>query len=349
MTALARRSAVVLFALLSLLFGGVVPAPPAQAATPFIKVQGNRLLNAANQEVILRGVNRSGSEYACIQGWGIFDGPVDNASITAMKSWKINVVRVPLNENCWLGINGVATQYGGANYRAAIKGFVSRLQAQGLYVILDLHVAAPGTTKSTEIIKMADRDHAPAFWTSVANTFKSNRGVIFDLYNEPHDISWACWKNGCMVDGYQAAGMTELLAAVRNTGASNVVLLGGLQWSLDLSGWLANRPTDPKNQLAASQHSYDFASCAGTTCRNKVRAVKAKFPVVAGEMGDSDCNHDYIDSMMAFYDSIKVSYLGWTWNAGGGWTCTGGPTLITDYNGTPTGFGIGLKNRLAAL
>ena len=58
----------------------------------------------------LRGVNRSGLEYACIQGWGFFDSPhpdtIDIAAmIAAMRSWDIDVVRVPLNEDCWLGIN----------------------------------------------------------------------------------------------------------------------------------------------------------------------------------------------------------------------------------------------------
>src|SRR2546422_3166294 len=51
----------------------------------------------------LRGVNRSGTEYACAQGWGMFDGPSDSASVQAIASWKANVVRVPLNETCWLG------------------------------------------------------------------------------------------------------------------------------------------------------------------------------------------------------------------------------------------------------
>ena len=37
--------------------------------------------------MILHGVNRSGAEYACVQGWGIFDGPVTEASILAIKSW----------------------------------------------------------------------------------------------------------------------------------------------------------------------------------------------------------------------------------------------------------------------
>ncbi len=32
---------------------------------------------------------------------------------------------------------------------------------------------------------MADEDHASAFWMSVANAFKGDLGIVFDLYNEP--------------------------------------------------------------------------------------------------------------------------------------------------------------------
>ena len=71
-----------------------------------LHVVGQQLLDGANHPVILRGVNRSGSEYACIQGWGFFDGPSDLASVQAIAAWGANAVRIPLNEGCWLNING---------------------------------------------------------------------------------------------------------------------------------------------------------------------------------------------------------------------------------------------------
>ncbi|WP_371568173.1 hypothetical protein [Streptomyces canus] len=48
---------------------------------------------------------------------------------------------------------------------------------------------------------------------------------------------------------------------------------------------------------------------------------------------------------MNWLDSRDLGYLGWTWNT---WDCKSGPSLITDYNGTPTAYGQGLKNRLAS-
>ena len=49
---------------------------------------------------------------------------------------------------------------------------------------------------------------------------------------------------------------------------------------------------------------------------------------------------------MTWADAHGVGYLGWTWNA---WDCSSGPALISDYTGTPTAFGQGLKTRLAAV
>src|SRR5579862_10040751 len=146
-----------------------------------IRVSGNRLVNGAGKTVRLLGVNRSGLEYACVQGWGFSDGPVDAASIAAMKTWGIDAVRVPLNEDCWLGINGVKPQYAGVSYRRFVEGYVGRLNAAGLTVILDLHWNAPGAQRATGQQPMPDKSHSPAFWASVARAFKNNRNIVFDL------------------------------------------------------------------------------------------------------------------------------------------------------------------------
>jgi endoglucanase len=86
----------------------ITAGAPSSAAGPApngLRVSGNKLVDASNNVVHLRGVNRSGTEYACVQGWGIFDGLSNAASIEAMTNWHVNVVRVPLNEDCWLAIS----------------------------------------------------------------------------------------------------------------------------------------------------------------------------------------------------------------------------------------------------
>jgi hypothetical protein len=340
-------------ALAILLVVAIAGSAPAASAAPWIAVRGNHLVDRSGHPMRLLGVNRSGTEYACQQGWGFFDGPDDMASIRAMKTWRINSVRLALNETCWLGINGIAPEYGGAAYRKAIRSYVAKLERAGLYVILNLELGAPGTFQASSIPPMPDADHSPDFWRSVATAYKDDRAVLFDLYTEPHDVDWGCWQNGCQIEGegvgsYRAAGMTELVEAVRSTGAPQPILLGGIDWARDLAGWSAHLPDDPRQAIVASNHTYDYATCFGP-CRAVLAKIAHAHPVVSGEIGEGDCAHGYIDPYMRWADRHGISYLAWAWDAEGGWTCEGGPTLITDYDGTPTPFGIGFRNHLRAL
>jgi hypothetical protein len=143
--------------------------------------------------------------------------------------------------------------------------------------------------------------------------------------------------------------MQQLVNAVRSTGARQPLMVGGDQWSLDLSGWVAHEPHDPRRALVGSEHTYGGLSPCDSGCRAAILQVHRRAPVVVGELGETDCQHGYIDAFMGFADAHGLSYLGWTWDAGGGWTCTGGPTLITAYSGAPTGLGVGLRDHFRAL
>ncbi len=264
-----------------------------------------------------------------------------------MMAWHVNAVRIPLNEDCWLNINGINPMYSGANYQQEIQKLVTEAHAAGLVVILDLHWNAPGTMTSGGQLNMADADHAPAFWTSVASSYKSDPLVIFDLYNEPHDISWSCWLSGCNSPGYMTAGMQDLVNAVRATGATNPLMLGGLAYANDLSGWLANKPTDPVNALVGSFHNYNFNACTSSSCWDStIGTVAAQVPVITGELGENDCGGSYIDPYMSWADTNHVGYLAWTWNPG---NCGQIPSLLNDYTGSPSGFGQAYHDHIVTL
>jgi hypothetical protein len=338
-----------------------------------LHVSGNKLLNASGQQVILRGINRSGGEYACVNGTGVFDGEMDQAAITAMKSWGVNSVRMPLNEACWNGESYVSSQFAGANYQNAIKSEVSLMNSNGLDVILDLHWTdgaytgnSAGNCGSHDPAQafcqkpMPDAAQAIPFWSSVATAFKGNDAVIFDLFNEPFASradnnnsaeGWQCWATGspCTGISYPVAGMQQMINAVRGAGANNVIMLGGEEYSNDLTGWLQNKPTDPDNNLVASWHSYNFNTCSNQSCwTSQVAPVIAQVPVIAGEIGENDCAGSYINPLTTWLDSQSTSYLAWAWNAD--FDCSSGPGLVTDYvPGTPTNYGAAYKAHLASL
>jgi hypothetical protein len=324
----------------------VLSSTASAASPPGIAVAGTKLVDGSGAPLRVAGVNRSGSEYACAQGWGMFDGPTDDASIAAIASWGVNAVRVPLNEDCWLGINGVNPAYAGTNYQSAIRAFVTRLEAHGLDVILDLHWGAAGKQLALGQEQAPDADHAPAFWSSVASQYKGVSGIAFDLFNEPHDISWSCWLNGCTTSaGWKATGMQQLINAVRNAGAKQPVIVEGLNWGGDLSGWLANKPSDPAGQLAAGWHIYNFSGCNTTSCWNTtVAPVAQQVPVLATEVGESDCAGGFLGSLLPWADSHHIGYMAWAWDVA---SCGGGPSLISDYSGTPTAYGAAYKAYIA--
>lgn len=330
-------------------------AHPAHAATlTGLKVQGNQLQSSSGQPVRFLGANLSGPEYACIQGWGIFDGPANATTVQAMTAWHINSVRVPLNEDCWLGINGVKSAYGGATYRQALVNYVNLLHQYGLYAEVSLMWSAPGTTRATYQREMPDSDHSVALWQSVASAFKDDPNVIFGVYGEPHGVGWACWKNGgsaCANDGlsYSAAGMQSLVTAVRGTGATQPIAVPGIDYANNLSQWLQYQPNDPQHALVAEFHEYGDNTCASITCWNSQELpVLQQVPLLTGELGESvdgTCAHTFIDRYMSWADANGVSYQGWTWDTWGG--CG---VLITSSSGTPTsGFGQGYKAHLVAI
>ncbi|HEV2348036.1 MAG TPA: cellulase family glycosylhydrolase, partial [Actinocrinis sp.] len=325
---------------------------------PALHVSGNHLVTAAGTNYRLLGVNRSSGEFACIQGNGMWDGPADQTMINAMKTWNIHAVRIPLNEECWLGTSDVpAAGTSGAAYQQAVKDYVNLLVANGMNVILDLHWtyglytgsgAGCSDVKATCQKPMPDMQYTPTFWTQVATAFKGDNAVLFDLFNEPYPdaadgynsptAEWTCLRDGgtCNGIGYQVAGMQTLVNAVRATGASNVLMVGGLAWTNDLSQWLAYEPKDPDNNIVASWHSYNFNACSNTSCWNtNIASVAAKVPVQAGEIGQNSCAHDYIDQVMSWADTNGIGYTAWTWNP---WGVCGseGNVLINDWSGTPT-------------
>jgi len=352
---------------------------PSSATAPSNPDAGNAVDGAP---VMLRGVSRSGTEYQCVRGLGIFDGPDTEVSIQAIASWKINAVRVPLNESCWLSINGAPTWASGNMYKSAIQHYVTLLHKYDIFPILELHWAAPGAKLANEQIPMPDADHAIDFWKDVALTFKDDLGVIFELYNEPFpsensdsDAAWECWKNGCLSDtwayvpgdagasvrqkaSYQSIGFSQLVAAVRetegvNTTAHHVILLGGVQYSNSLTQWSKYKPDDPANNLGAAWHIYNFNRCSYAGCFDVMTAT-INTAIVVTEFGQDDCHGNLVSEWMRWFDTHTAGYLAWAWDADHECRAASDQApnpwpLISNYDGTPSlGLGQTVHDHFAA-
>jgi aryl-phospho-beta-D-glucosidase BglC (GH1 family) len=348
-----------------------------------LQVRGNRLIDPAGEQVVLRGVNRMGFEYSCVTGRGLFDGgaPLDQASVDAMKSWGVNAVRLPLNEHCWLGVAGSPS---GETYRQGVESYVNLLVANNMYVLLDLHWSAPAGVPADEQQAMPNTSYSVDFWKSVASrpALKNNGRVLFDLFNEPlpnnNDDdgvdddrrarrSWECWRDGAAsgscdaslaisvgrtMSGSQAVGMQALVNAVRGVGATNVIVLGGIQWANTL--WssatrnvLTYKPSDPLNNLAASFHLYNWSRNTSISSHNlKIAPIAAQMPVILGEFGNNSCDATWMNALMNWYDANGVGYMAWTWGTYNAAGCSA-MKLVLDYAGTPSQYGRIFRDHLA--
>lgn len=357
------------------------PAKKSPASAVAVRVIGNRFVDGENRTLRLLGFNHAGGEYSCVENDGFFDTP-DGATpaesvIQAMRAWRgVTAVRVPLNEQCWLGLPAAPGKYSGTAYRSAVRTLVARLNDAGIVAVLDLHRSAPADAISKEQEPMPDRDHSPDFWRSVATAFADRPAVVFDLFNEPFPYAetdtaraWSCWRaGGCTLTSvnsgrpYVAAGMNELIAAVRSTGSRNVVLAAGIHWAEAMTQWLGYRPTDPLGQLGASFHAYSFNTyCADTACYDRDLAPLAlAVPLFAGEIGptltlgangiDDNCprsavrDNGFATSTLDWLDAHGASWTAWSWNP---WPdCW---ALVRDFTGNPTpGWGRQIQRRLAS-
>jgi hypothetical protein len=92
-----------------------------------------------------------------------------------MKAWNINIVRIPIYEDCWLGINGAPSGFSNAIYQSAIANYVNMLSASSIASIIDLQWAAPGTTLSNALAPMPDADHSPVIFDECCKYFQIKR------------------------------------------------------------------------------------------------------------------------------------------------------------------------------
>jgi endoglucanase len=306
------------------------------ASAPRLKVVGKDLIDGrTGQAFVMRGVNWPSFEYACKDGYGYSNlagpqtvGP-DAAGAAVMVSWHLNTVRIPLNQDCWLGEDGLPAFGRFAGYRAAVRRWVSVLHRAGLAVILDLHWSGPAGVVADGQRAMAD-DRSDDFWRSVARTFKKDRAIVFDVFNEPYsrymefDLTLDCWRNGgCNAprahlwqpfDGttFVTIGMQQMVDAIRATGAKQPIMVTGRGFANDMAGWLNNRPSD--GQLIASSHNYNFHPCHTEDCWNATIApIANQVPVVSGEFAETDCKTAYDKSFMRWADERGVGYLMWAW------------------------------------
>jgi aryl-phospho-beta-D-glucosidase BglC (GH1 family) len=323
---------------------------------------GTSVCTAGGESHLFHGVDRPSLE------WNAAGQNVTLTDFQAMAEWHANVVRIALDQDFWLtgawlhnnvpipppGQTQQWSVQDAQSYQSTVAQAVHWAEAAGLDVILDLHWSDQGNLQVMAVGKSQDTAgnanqqqmadvNSKQFWIEVATKFKGDGHVLFELYNEPNDVSWTTWLNGGTDPGYQVVGMQELYDAVRSTGADNLVIAGGLSYAFDLSGvasfpirgyniMYATHPYGPQDGMASWDASFGYLAAGDIA------------PVIVTEFGDMSamCTGAFDMSLIQYADMYKISWTAWAWYPGG----CGFPSLITDFGYTPTPQGSTVRTAL---
>lgn len=300
--------------------GSMTPSPNPAAAAGLYYTSGSTIYDHTGKVYIFKGVAMPSMSWE-----STLTGELTTPMLGEVKAWNANVIRVPLNINHWLNNTN--------NYQTNIKTIVGWIKADGMNVDLDLHTAeAPGASGGPA--SMPPRT-ALTFWSQVAKQYKNDPSVIFELFNEPHDITSSVWHDGSS----QYAGYQEMYKAVRGSGALNIVLIGGTDYAYDLTYVHAN-PIIGTN-IVYSTHPYDGGDRTPAVQETAYGFIVTQHiaPVMLTEFGNrpSDCAAVYPKRTLDYITGKGMSWIAWAYFESG--NACGFPSLINSPGRSLTPWG----------
>lgn len=365
------RRTLSLIVLIALLFSlvpqaNVMAAPAIASSSELVaselKVDGNKIVDSSGTTVRLTGVNVDSLE------WTKDGENVVASTQEAFNNWGVNVIRLTLNQDFWFGAAGpdaTALEDDVVAYRKVVDRVIVQAAKRGKYVILDLHWSEKGGWGKSVGQQMMPNDNAIKFWQSVSSIYGNDPTVLFGLFNEPHDVSWEVWKNGGSVTDsseanyevtYHTPGFQALVKAVRDTGAKNICIVGGLDWGYDLTGVMDNyaiADTNTEGDFSGNGIVYDAHVYPWKKDRDeKVAIAKDVYPILIGECGWDESHGTVAKNEIEDYATWVPSLLDWLDDNQFSWTAwslhpSTSPVLIDDWDYTPSEhWGVYVKPRL---
>ena len=341
----------------------LVLASGLSAAPLPLRVVGNQVLDRAERPVRLRGVNCASLEWS-----DDGDGHMLKTIEVAVTEWRANLIRLPLSQDRWFG-RAPKQRDGGTGYRALVRQVVDFCATHNAYVILDLHWSDAGEW-GQNIGQHDLPDHnSVLFWKDLAAVYRNHPAVLFDLYNEPSNISWDQWfKGGPLTETtgqshvtltYESVGLPALVAAIRSTGAKNVIVAGGINWAYEVSGISNGRglsdPTGHGVVYAVHPYPHEYSGLGRETIAQwtaRMEAFARKFPIIVTEFGSHEADwplpkewnsndEKWNREMIRVLEEHRWNWTAWDFHP------TAAPCLISGWSYAPTPeFGVWVRQAL---
>ena len=307
-----------------------------------MQVDGPRLLDASGRELWLQGLSVPSLE------WSHRGERVLQSIAVGIEDWNAAIIRLPVKGKYWFG-EGKGQDDGGEAYRALVDAAILAASSRGAYLVLDLHHYR------------APKDSDVAFWRDAAARYAGHPAVLFGLLNEPHGIDWQTWRDGGDITDkkkgaadalaenqenatvtWHSPGMQAMVDAVREVGADNVVVVGGLDWAYDLSGILEGWAIDDRGGRGVVYDTHVYPWKSGWAKR--FLAIAEHHPVLVGEVGADSKRYDFIPperfespytwapDMLGVIQEHRLHWTAWAFHP----SC--GPAMVQNWDYEPTAY-----------
>jgi endoglucanase len=295
---------------------------------PWLYATGNQIRSSdTGSPILLRGVNRSGLEYSAPhEDSGFLDAAVlTRRDIEEIVSgWRCNIVRLPFNQD-WIlrGCGGHSAE----SYLSALDQVIEWIASCGAYTLLDLQWV------SADIAYGHLADGSPNYvaplpnpgtidaWTVLAERYREEPAIVFDLFNEPHDrLSddpnplWRVNPHGGIDESEEsrvgpdhwAPWARKLIDAIHPIHPQALIWISGVNWGYDLRGVRIDGPN-----VVYSAHVYPDRP--DWEWRDRFGFAGVDAPLFVGEWGGGDDDVEWGARLLSFTEGRTCGWTAWSW------------------------------------
>ncbi len=207
------------------------------------------------------------------------------------EDWKSTIVRAAL------GADASGSYLTDATNKDRVKAVIDGAIEEGLYVIIDWH--SHHAEDHTE--------EAVAFFSEMATLYGDKPNVIYEIYNEPLNISWST-----KLKPY----LETVIAAIRENDPDNLIIVGTPNWSQDVDVASRNPITTDSNiayalHFYAGTHGAQLRSKANVAIENGIALVVTEWGTVNadgnGGVAETSCNE-----WKTFMAENHITNLNWS-------------------------------------
>jgi aryl-phospho-beta-D-glucosidase BglC (GH1 family) len=260
-----------------------------------LHVSGNQIADEEGRTIVLQGIMPP--DPAVLDQRGHFN----HEFFSGIQATNSNVIRIPVHPENWVKDKDYLWRY--------LDPIVRWAGELGMYVVIDWHYignVATGAGPQMPEIDNQPKELTIEFWQLTADYFRNTPNVIFEIFNEPQNISADEWR--------RSAG--EIVTTIRAQGSNKLIIVGGIDYGKDLAWVIANPISD--GNLAYASHIYPVHS--SSMWANWFGKVAEKYPVVITEWGFMDQSKDATTSYLVgtpvtygipFLDYLEARNISW--------------------------------------